>query len=251
MRAIQSLILLTSVFISSLVHAQSLNINCSPPHAGEDLIRIESRQIESIKELKEVFERTYDSGFRLRDRWYYSASEDLYLGKLSGREVKIPKSFITNITKQIEVALERGYADYIIYADMGHGHLLVDIGAPQSGLTLEEAFKLENSQMLYHTAELLKLRSGASFLGPIDLDPWLAWRYHSRNFVARNNSSDSLAVLFGGKNGAYNTVRNIPGVREFATVYFSATKNGCFSYKAKGETFNFDISFSNSPSRRR
>ena len=242
-------LLLLSIVFSPIAFAQNSERLCLKPGAQEEIIRIETRQIKTVEELKEVFVRTYDTGARLKNRWYWSESLNSYVGELSGKEIKVSPQFIANLTKHIEVALERGYADYIIYSDMGHGHLLVEIGAPQSGYTLEEAFRAKSSQMLYHTAELLRLRDGAAFSGPVDLDPWLAWRYHSRNFLARNDSSDSLAVLFGGKNG-YNTVRNLPGVREFATIYFSATKNGCFTYKTKEQTYNFDISFDISPGRR-
>lgn len=213
-----------------------------------------SKIIESIDDLKNEFHRLYYAPERLKGRIYWAPDEGRFRASNSTTEVHIPELFIESVQKHIRSALVNGYADFPIYSDMGHAHLLIPIKdrirlsqIQNRSRRLEEILKLKDLKLLYHTAELMRLRQGSTFKGPVTTDPWLAWRYHARNFLGENDPSKDLVVKFGGQDGGYNTVRSIPGYSEVEKIYFSAHKNGCFSVEAPGGEIFIDITFTHMP----
>lgn len=235
--------LISLVFLgySGLAQAEP-RFACPPPNPLEPGVQ-PAPVSESLAELERHFLTQYHNSPRLKFRAFWA--NNTYRASLGAGEFALPPAFLTTTTRHLEIALERGYANFVFYSDLGHGHLLL----PEKELAAlprnpSEAFEIalrsKNLKVLYHTAELVKLREGVS--GPLTTDPWLAWRYHSRNFVADNVSGENLAVLFAPP-PAFNTVRDLPGYRELGTFYVSGNESGCFSFTQGGRQLRFDLSF--------
>lgn len=219
----------------SLTHLRAF-ADCSPPDPTAPTIGPHFGQIaDNIGELTSQFELLYNSPNRLINRVYQGSDKAHYLAFYDGKLNAIPAQFFAQLKTHIEQALNLGYADQIIYADMGHVHLLIPEGT-------EFSYHSPKLKFLYHTAELLRLKDGNIFTGPVRTEPWLAWRYHSRNFIAQNFKASHLTVLFE-RSQSYNTVREIDGYREVRTLYFTSNQNGCFRYQRGSESLAFDVSF--------
>jgi hypothetical protein len=198
----------------------------------------------------------YESGRRLPGRVHF----DSVVGYVSRRPeglVRIPPHFIQSVTRHVELALSRGYADFLFYPDMGHGHIFVtDEHAIELDAIADPVARFErmltwaDSKMLYHTAELVLLKGDDPVFGPLPTDPWLAWRYHSRNIWADNAGGENLAILYA-PNAVYNTVRQVRGYVERGTFYLSASKAGCFTFHSAERVHYFDMTLGSWPSSAR
>jgi hypothetical protein len=230
--------LLLFILLGSPSFGAELKRPCLPPAAGEPKVGFASVS-EGYQDLKTKFEALYSSGQRLNHRVYWDESEQSYLAETDRGLIHLPKDFLAHLQTHFALALARGYADLLFYSDLGHGHLLVPASKK---LSFAMALASPSLKVLYHTAELLKMRDGFSPDAPLPQDPWLAWRYFSRNVLADNQTGENLAVLFA-KPPAYNTVRAIEGYREIGTFLVSASKEGCFPYEQGGKTLYFDLAF--------
>lgn len=221
-----------------LVLSASAHADCSRQQASDSTVDKGTSVVYTLDEAEAQYNEIYNSGKRIINRVYFDQKSQSYVLDQKEKTLPIPHRFIESLTRQMETALERGYADFLFYSDMGHAHLYM----PDSGDTTTEnlAHHLEQAELtfLYHTAELFVLRE--NFKGELTRDPWLQWRYYSRNFVAQNDVSDNLTVLFA-KDASYNTVRDLQDHTSVSTVYMSASRNGCFPLQYKGETIYFDL----------
>jgi hypothetical protein len=222
---------------------ENASAHCRPFVAGDLAItKADYQVLPSIKAAETKFNEIYQSGRRLKDR-VYQGPDGTYVLLLKNTEIQIPLAFIHALSRNIEIALERGYGEFLFYPDLGHAHLLTPetknfkINSPSD---YEALLAEPELQFLYHTAELIQMREG--LLGPLKTDPWLQWRYFSRNCLSPMSASENLAVLIE-PHAAFNTVREIPNYSEKGRVYFSASKEGCFPITTKGKTLWFDISF--------
>lgn len=140
----------------------------------------------SIAELKEQFEDNYQSQNRLKYRIYWDAKNKQYIQTIDNKNYFIPQNFITTIEKQITLSLKKGYADQVFYSDLGHAHIYFPEKTEFNLENLSSLLLLKKAKILYHTAELVKLREGDTLNGPLVPDFWLAWRYFTRNYIANN-----------------------------------------------------------------
>lgn len=215
--------------------ALNAHADCSRPNPAAPTIGPHFGQLaENVSDLRNQFELLYNSPQRLANR-VYKAENGNYWATDGDQLKQISASFFAQLKTHIEQALKLGYADQIIYADMGHVHLLMPEG---------EAFSYDSPKLkfLYHTAELLRLKDGSIVTGSVRTEPWLAWRYHSRNFIAQNFRPSQLTVLFE-RSQSYNTVRRIEGYREIKTIYFTSNQDGCFRYQRGNKNLGLDVSF--------
>jgi hypothetical protein len=200
----------------------------------------------SYQELQSQFTSLYESGRRLPHRIYWDEALGTYRGETSdGSVISVPADFLGHLRTEIELALQRGYGDFVYYSDLGHGHLLFpekEAGLAEGAALWEKALRSPDAKVLYHTAELLQMRNGYGPDAPLPQDPWLAWRYFSRNVLADNGTGENLAVLFAAP-PAYNTVRSVDGYRELGTFLLSSSKDGCLSYRQNGKVYYFDLAF--------
>lgn len=193
----------------------------------------------------------YVSPKRLKTRAYYDAVRGQFVfPKDSTRaEAVIPTRFLVGVRTHVEQALRLGYADSVIFSDMGHSHFFLPEKIYQenyTGIWTPEsltAFLNEPSlKVLYHTAEQIELaekdESGESY--PVK-DKWSGWRYYTRNVVGMNDGSARMEVLLHQGDG-YNTLRDYEGHHYSAGFNLSANEKGCFPYRHKGETKWFDLS---------
>lgn len=230
---------------------------CKRPADNESFVYSDDFQADySLEEMAKAFEQTYRSGKRLKGRAYYD--EDLgsmVLPHHSGL-VKIDQAFIQSVTRHVEISLERRYADFIFFPDMGHAHLhipkkdydrLKSVN-PMSAM-YEGFFAYRDLKMLYHTAEKLTVKPGKHSEGPFPQDPVLLWRYFSRNPVGDNGGGENVFVLFNQDEPLrYNTVKFVPGHDEYSAGFdISASKGGCFPYQHQGKTLYFDLSLESLP----
>lgn len=212
--------------------------DCSPTaYQEKTLSRSDVKMVQSMAEAQTNFLSIYSDPRRLRNRFYWSEKEKSFIAETS----KVPNTFPQRVIQKIEAALTNHYADVVYYADLGHFHILVPKGRIKNSSDVQPALESPETKFLFHTAELFQFREGDILHGPFTEDPWLQWRYYSRNFVALNDSSDSLTVLFAVPPAQYNTVRELPGFVQIATLYFSANKQGCFSFHQNGQPFNLDM----------
>jgi len=250
-------IILTFLLVTN---AGATPLNCKRPTAQERFVYTDDFKgsYASIAELKKSFEELYESGSRLKGRVYYDEKLQSYIFPHEQGPVKIDDTFIKSITKHIEVSLERRYADFIFFPDMGHSHLHLPekdydklINITPNNTMYEVFFANRNLKVLYHTAEKLAVRQGERFNGPFPQDPMLLWRYFSRNPVGDNNGGENVFILFQQHDlDKYNTVKDVPGYLEYSSGFdLSASKNGCFPYKFKEKIFYFDMSLESLPCR--
>lgn len=207
---------------------------CNPSQIGEKKPEVFS-VTNSLAEMGTQFHEHVSSGRRLINRAYWEEGGERYLIPISGISHPIPAEFIKNVTRQIESALEKNFADFLFFSDFGHGHILVPKGESS---TAAEALRSKETKILYHTAELLQLR-GPNGKGPIPADPELAHRYYNRNLLG-DNVDGGLEVLDGSKD-RYNTMRSVPGYQEIGTFLLSASKDGCFAFRQGEKIHYFDI----------
>lgn len=217
--------------------------DCSAPHANEPILQKSDYKVaNTILDLQVQYDEIYNGKKRLPYRVYYDTTQRSYYVDRNGRILKVPDKFLNALRRHIELAFERGYADFLFYPDMGHLHVLRPIYG-ENFLASQDRIDLSDSQVkfLFHTAELLVLKP-AGLKGSLVDDPWLQWRYHSRNFVAANIGDESLEVLFA-KDADYNTVRSLDGYQEIGRIALSSHRSGCFSFNKNGEGTRFDIGF--------
>ncbi len=226
------------LFVFLLFSLASQANDCSPTHTEETtLSRSEVKMVHSIAEAQRNYDTISSDIRRLKNRLYWSENEHSFFSQ----NIKIPNAFTQNVIRKIEAALTNNYADFVYYADLGHFHILISLEESTNSKNLQSALESPQTKFLFHTAELFQFREGDFLSGSFTQDPWMQWRYYSRNFVAVNDSSDNLTVLFAPPPAIYNTVRNLPGFQEVGTLYFSTNKNGCFQFQHKDQQLKLDM----------
>ena len=237
---------------------QEIAQRCTPPAEDEPIVY--SNDFEwgyTLEEMGEKFDEMYESGKRLDTRAYYDAEQERFVlpgTDVWGGDVVMPKRLVENVTLHIEHALERGYADYIFFPDMGHAHLFMPQdhweatyeGTPVSEFSrrYEKMFDDPKLMMLYHTAEQLQMTDENDEL--LD-DRRVQWRYHTRNVVGDNNHERRIELLVEYDSPA-NTSRDMPGYNYYGAGFnITATKDGCFPYEHDGELRWYDISLNDLP----
>ena len=236
---------------------------CSAPEAKEPILySTEFRWGTSLEEQRKKFEEVYRSGKRLKSRAYFDRDQQKYVMPLlrssDVKLVSLPETFIQSVRRHIEISLERRYADFVFFPDMGHSHFFIPlkeweklqkIGVEDMHVFYEKLFSLPSLKILYHTAEQLKIREGEDFRGPLPQnDNELLWRYFTRNPVGDNGGGENIEQHFAWDNASYNTLHELPGYKYFGAGFnISASEQGCFPYSHKGKTYYFDISFEDLP----
>jgi hypothetical protein len=134
--------------------------------------------VQPIETMQSQYDQLYASETRLNGHIYWEEKEKTDLAAYNGKTAKIPWTFIASVTKHLKIALERGYANFLFYSDMGHGHLIYSkerwgsLGKEENSTqVLENLLNANSEKILYHTAELLQLRAGKNFDGEIPTDP--------------------------------------------------------------------------------
>jgi hypothetical protein len=234
-------------------------LDCRKPEPGEPILYMSDfKWGQSLPEMGEKFKTIYASGKRLKGRAYFDEILRSYVFEMESGKVRIGSDFIRNITRHAEISLERRYADFIFFPDMGHSHLYIplkdwpaleEIPMKDRHLLYEKMLSLPSLQVLYHTAEQLSVREGGKNDGLFPQDKILLWRYFSRNPVGDNLTGENVAPRFAFDNENYNTVGELPGHRGWSAGFIiSASKDGCFSYRAPdGTTYRFDLSLEDLP----
>ncbi|MGE3759510.1 MAG: hypothetical protein AB7H97_17225, partial [Pseudobdellovibrionaceae bacterium] len=203
----------------------------------------------------------YKSPKRLMGRTYFDPSSAqlkvpiLLFG--AAQPITVPRSFITTVTRQVEMALRRHYADFIFFADMGHSHFVIPqerwdnhynkIPVPEMYRLYEDVMNDPMIRIFYHTGEQINFSEDSGALLP---DRYLLWRYFSRNIVGQNfNPLGILEVLVNPDMNAYNTVQEYPGHQWFGGgFYIHSNEKGCFPYKTPdGSVLYFDLSYESFP----
>lgn len=208
--------------------------DCPRPGANEPALnKGEFTLIESLAEAASIEETIYTGGRRLANRAYL---ENGRYRLPDWGEVPLPEAVIAAVVSHVEQALAAGYADHVVYSDMGHVHVY----APSPGGGWSVDIERSDLKFVYHTAEMIRLREGDWFKGELVPDPYLRWRYYSRNLLGVLDPEKGLTILFE-KKGAYNTVRGLPSHREITTLYFSASEQGCFAFRTPAGLRYLDI----------
>jgi hypothetical protein len=201
----------------------------------------------SLLEVAASFAEIYLSPKRLQKR-FHTQNGQIYGEVAQGDEFAlIPTHFVYSIKKHIETALERQYAEYVIFPDMGHNHFFVDQAEYDAfdGETfadrMEALIGSPKTKILYHTLEQVAALDENQRL--VD-DQWLQWRHYTRNIVGDNQGLGQIEI-YKNLDSKANTVGTAPeGFRYWgAGVNISANQQGCFSYEHKGQTYYFDASF--------
>lgn len=242
------IVILGGLLGSQAAFALAPTRNCPRPTAQEPTTRRNDwTLLENLTAAKAQYENLYRSGKRIQDRAFWSEAHDSYVIARKNGLIRVDASFIRHLSEQMAVALDNGYADFLFYPDMGHVHLYashadareLDAIADENA-RFEAMLRMPTLITLFHTAELLRLRLGDWFDGPLVDDPWLRWRYYSRNFLAENQDGKTPQVIFA-KDPRYNTVRSIEGFSMRNSLYFSGSQDGCFAVTTKQGVLYFDL----------
>ena len=231
---------------------------CPPQAPDEPLLYMsELPWGQSLEQMREKFAWVYASGKRLKGRAHLDAAGNYVAQKASG-PVRIPAALIRNVRRHIEISLERRYADFVFFPDMGHSHFFLPEAAWDAihgnpALKDHEAYEkmleLPSLKVLYHTAEQLAVREGKKGDGPFPQDKTLLWRYFSRNPIGDNETGENVAPHFAFHNDNYNTVHELRGHRSYSAGFsISASKDGCFAYTAPdGKVYRYDLGLEDLP----
>lgn len=207
----------------------------------------------TLDEIKEKSEEIYNSGKRLKKRAYFEGGKVVMpLSIFGGSDVvKLTPLFLKSIQRHLEVALDRGYIDAVIFPDLGHSHMFIPakyyetvlqpIPIKEKARMYELMLAHKDLKILYHTAEQLTMVDEAKM--PI-VDRALQWRFYTRNLVGGNQGLGVVELLHEPKS-SHNTSHTYDGKHKYwgAGFNISASKNGCFSYNHKGVKRYFDLSF--------
>jgi len=239
------------------VYAETLP--CPPQPDSEPIVYMSDfKWGQTLEQLRAKFPEIYQSGKRLKARAYFDENEGSYILPKPTGKVKISADFIRNVTRHVEHSLERRYADFVFFPDMGHSHFFVpesdwgeidDIPTDQQHLVYQKLLSMPGLKVLYHTAEQLAVREGERGRGDFPQDKVLLWRYFSRNPIGDNVTGDNVAPYFAFNNDNYNTLSDLKGHRSWSSGFsISASKDGCFSYRAPDEKiYRFDLSLEDLP----
>jgi hypothetical protein len=262
----ENLKILTLLFITSLssLTASGANVinasNCQFPNEDEKILYAENFSGQfTLETLKEKEEEIYNSGKRLKARAYINTSGDLVLPHRNGNEVNISSDFIKAISAQVENAFNLGYVDALIFPDMGHSHMMLEIEnyvnnidpleVRDQHIAYELMLKDKNTKYLYHTAEKIKFFDEAGDMYP---DRKIGWRFYTRNILGSGDGSGHIELLHNLEHG-HNTSRsenyfNNKKYRYWGAGFnISASVSGCFSFMRNGKKFNYDISLEDLP----
>lgn len=238
--------------------AAELARRCAPAAKDEPILRqSDFRWNYTLPEILSRSSEIYVSPKRLAERAYWDAKTGAirlpYLAERGG-PVEISPAFVTAVQRQLEKALELGYADAVFFPDMGHSHLLVPDKLwktkydlyPISDTTgmYRDMFKDPRVQLFYHTAEQLKARGED---GQLVSDAATRFRYRNRNISGFIKPDPELYVHQNPGSSA-NTVSGVPGYFWWGAGFnVSAQKDGCFVYNSKGKSYRFDLSLYDLP----
>lgn len=251
--------LFASLLSVGALAADTRDSRCAPPAANEPhLVSSDFPWNQSLEEMRALYERTYSGEKRLYRRAYYDARAKKYFLDVShpeGTRAEVPTNFIRSVTKHVENALKKRFADFLFFPDMGHSHFFVPNAVWEKVQDLERdklyeaLFKTPGLKVLYHTAEQLKVREGERSQGAYPQDEKLLWRYFTRNLFGTNDGSDTMETLFAWGE-RYNTHGGeLEGYRYYGGGFnISANKNACFPFQVDGKTYYFDLSLEDLPS---
>ncbi|MDD5628275.1 MAG: hypothetical protein PHU21_04370 [Elusimicrobia bacterium] len=206
----------------------------------------------TLPEMLAAFEKTYASDKRLGARAYWNPGQRRYelpYEQSRGGAVVLPARLIASVARHIEAAFAADYIDAVFFPDMGHSHLLIPqelwkktydpYPVDKFSRLYEAMFDDPRVEVFYHTAEQLKMLEPDKSLVA---DERVRWRHKTRNIAGLNTPDAELKVLQNPESNA-NTVHEVPGYFWWGGGFnFSANKDGCFAYRAKGKTYRFDIS---------
>lgn len=209
--------------------------------------------------LKKALE-IYVSGKRLKNRAYYEPALKAYVMPASTSEgaklTILNLKFIENIKNHIEDSMKKHYADAVFFPDMGHSHLLVpeqmfktefDVidYAKDKNIFYEKLFSKDELQILYHTAEQLKMREEDKGIGGALInDGYLLHRYNHRNVVGKNDGTKEVYTVSVQDTQTFNTVREVEGYHYWGAGFaLNASQDGCFSFEYENKTYFYDLSF--------
>lgn len=228
---------------------------CSPQ--TDDEARLYSGDLrwnQSLEEMAELYETIYASGKRLSARAYYDPAQERFLLPLDpdwGGDVVLSERLIDSVRDHLELALQREYADFAFFSDMGHSHLFIPearwseryepLGSHERATFYTQIFDDPELRVLYHTAEQLRQLDDD---GNLLADRYLQWRYFTRNVVGDNRGGRTIEIAKDLTEKA-NTVRDLEGHHFFGAGFnVSASKDGCFPFTVAGQTAYFDLSLS-------
>lgn len=238
----------------------STRARCGPPDADErTLVYSDFSWYYAPDELADKFDEIYASGKRLPDRARWDDDSGgyrlIHRGRHGSEPVPVTDAFIGAVRSHVERALALGYAEHVIFPDMGHAHLLIDRAyyddvvrhAPPTRFhrLYADVLSRPETRFLYHTAEQLGMLDEERRLKP---DKYLGWRYFTRNLVARNDEL-GLIDIHHDLESVGNTVCDVDGSHRYFSAGFhvSASVDGCFPFSDDGRTYYFDISLSDLP----
>jgi hypothetical protein len=205
-----------------------------------------------LPELLLKFTEMYQSPKRLAKRAFWDKKTKtlrLPYNKDRGGDIVITENFVQSVTRHIERAFELRYIDGVFFPDMGHSHLLIPeklmkekydlYPVNQMSAMYRDVFKDKRIQLLYHTAEQLRMLDEND--QPL-ADESVHWRWQTRNIIGHIDPGTDLTVLQNPESPA-NTVHEVPGHHWWSAGFnLSAQKNGCFEYRHNGQVYYFDLS---------
>lgn len=250
-------LILALVLIPFLANASQPRATCTRMKEGDPIVYSNDFKWGfSMEEMKAKFEEMYESPKRLKHRAFWDPIRKAYVMEVEQdgvmSPVVLPGKFLASVTRHVEISLERRYADFVFFPDMGHSHFYYaeskkddfDKTAGNDRAKIYTWLLNEPSlKVLYHTAEQLAQRADKG-TGEIFPGAENHWRYYTRNPVGDIRGGETIAPIYAWDNERYNTVSNLPGHESYSSGFnIHASKDGCFPYRYKGKTYWFDLSW--------
>ena len=267
------LVQVASKDVGAKIGEVSVNIeNCGPEspdetffhkgmfYPGESLEMRSLSQLQPIEVIGKASLTAYLVDARLKQRFFISEDgafraplrRPYFMKEGPGPYSKLKPQFLSGLIRQMEEAIDKGYAHWVSYVDMGHVHL----NLPKKVLNEEvnrDKLSLEDYQSsilahpevlgLYHVSEKIDFYQGSDFVIPEQQSLFL-----SRNLLGKPYENKDLEVVVAteGHRVKANTY-SLPeeGLHKEAgeSIYFQGNKKGCFQLETKNGSVNFDMSF--------
>ncbi len=208
--------------------------------------------------MMETFQKMYVSPKRLDRHAYFDTKKNKFylpFGDAQGGPIELSSSFIDSVTQHIEKAFQRKFIDAVFFPDMGHSHFLIpelkyqktyaNIPVNKTNTLYQKAFMDPELKVAYHTAEQLKSIDSSGEPLP---SKEIQWRFYTRNLVGDNAGEKKIEIYNALATSKANTLNEVPNYHWWGAGFnLSANKNGCFTYKRDGKSYNYDISIYDLP----
>lgn len=205
----------------------------------------------SRAEVDKIYEVYHYNGESRLNNYIHETKDGNFIAKMdNGGPIQLPPEFVNHILNHLESAIEKGWVNYIFWADLNHGHLFVptdlwndkyedgEYGLKAFHAQLQRLLSEDGDKLgiLYHAAEHF-----------CHLDPANKEAIRTRNVVGWFDGRPIELTYPDPENSLpaqlkANTAGDPPGYDRKWFISVSANASGYFAIHPNGEEIRLDIS---------